>query len=97
MRSNGMRLSVMELIFYGEPGEISTNIKEYQELGIIRLHLLQACMACINKLIFQKVFYPDQSGIFMLLKIVNIDSFCEIIKDKMNQLRATNSLVSCLN
>jgi TnpA family transposase len=47
--------SVMGFIFYGKLGEISTNIKEYQELGIVCLHLLQACMAYINTLIFQKV------------------------------------------
>ena len=47
--------SVMGFIFYGKLGEISTNIKEYQELGIVCLHLLQACMAYINTIIFQKV------------------------------------------
>ena len=47
--------SVMGFIFYGKLGEISTNVKEYQELGIVCLHLLQACMAYINTIIFQKV------------------------------------------
>jgi TnpA family transposase len=47
--------SVMGFIFYGKLGEISTNIKKYQELGIVCLHLLQACMAYINTIIFQKV------------------------------------------
>lgn len=47
--------SIMGFIFYGKLGEISTNVKEYQELGIVCLHLLQACMAYINTLIFQKV------------------------------------------
>lgn len=47
--------SIMGFIFYGKLGEISTNIKEHQELGIICLHLLQACMAYINTLLFQKV------------------------------------------
>ena len=47
--------SVMGFIFYGKLGEISTNVKEYQELGIVCLHLLQACMSYINTLIFQKV------------------------------------------
>lgn len=47
--------SVMGFIFYGKLGEISTNVKEYQELGIVCLHLLQACMGYINTLIFQKV------------------------------------------
>lgn len=47
--------SVMGFIFYGKLGEISTNVKEYQELGIVCLHLLQACMAYINTIIFQTV------------------------------------------
>jgi TnpA family transposase len=47
--------SVMGFIFYGKLGEISTNVKEYQELSIVCLHLLQACMAYINTIIFQKV------------------------------------------
>jgi hypothetical protein len=46
---------VMGFIFYDKLGEISMNIKEYQELGIICLHLLQACLAYINTIIFQKV------------------------------------------
>ena len=45
----------MGFIFYGKLGEISTNVKEYQELSIVCLHLLQACMAYINTIIFQKV------------------------------------------
>ena len=47
--------SVMGFIFYGKLGEISTNVKEYQELSIVCLHLLQACMSYINTIIFQKV------------------------------------------
>ena len=59
--------SVMGFIFYGKLGEISTNIKEYQELGIVCLHLLQACMAYINTLIFQKVLSrPEWQNILTL-------------------------------
>lgn len=47
--------SVMGFIFYGKLGEISTNMKEHQELAIACLHLLQACMAYINTLIFQSI------------------------------------------
>lgn len=47
--------SIMGFIFYGKLGEISTNIKTDQELSIMCLHLLQACMAYINTLIFQNV------------------------------------------
>ena len=47
--------SIMGFIFYGKLGEISTNIKNDQELAIVCLHLLQACMAYINTIIFQNV------------------------------------------
>jgi len=47
--------SIMGFIFYGKLGEISTNLKEDQELAIVCLHLLQACMAYINTLIIQRV------------------------------------------
>jgi TnpA family transposase len=61
--------SVMGFIFYGKLGEISTNIKEYQELGVVCLHLLQACMAYINALIFQKVLSrPRYLAIAKMLK-----------------------------
>lgn len=56
--------SVMGFIFYGKLGEISTNVKEYQELSIVCLHLLQACMAYINTIIFQKVLSrPEWSNV----------------------------------
>ena len=45
----------MVFIFYGKLGEISTNIKKEQELAIVCLHLLQACMAYINTIIFQNI------------------------------------------
>lgn len=47
--------SVMGFIFYGKLGEISTNVKDHQELGVVCLHLLQACMSYINTLIFQNI------------------------------------------
>lgn len=47
--------SVMGFIFYGKLGEISTNNKEDQELAIVCLHLLQACMVYINTLIIQDI------------------------------------------
>ena len=57
----------MGFIFYGKLGEISTNIKEHQELGIVCLHLLQACMSYINTLIFQHVLSrPDWQNILTM-------------------------------
>ena len=47
--------SIMGFIFYGKLGEISTNIRRDQELAIVCLHLLQACMAYVNTIIFQNV------------------------------------------
>jgi TnpA family transposase len=47
--------SIMGFIFYGKLGEISTNVKNDQELSIVCLHLLQASMAYINTIIFQNV------------------------------------------
>ncbi|MCX7121174.1 MAG: Tn3 family transposase [Gammaproteobacteria bacterium] len=47
--------SIVGFIFYGELGEISTNIRRDQELAIVCLHLLQACMAYVNTVIFQNI------------------------------------------
>ena len=47
--------SIMGFIFYGKLGEISTNIRRDQELAIVCLHLLQACMAYGNTVIFQSI------------------------------------------
>jgi TnpA family transposase len=56
--------SIMGFIFYGKLGEISTNIKEDQELAIICLHLLEVCMVYINTLIIQEVLSePEWEGI----------------------------------
>lgn len=55
--------SIMGFIFYGKLGEISTNIKEEQELAVACLHLLQVCMSYINTLIIQATL-PD-SGILL--------------------------------
>jgi TnpA family transposase len=54
---------IMGFIFYGKLGEISTNIKEDQELAISCLHLLQVCMVYINTLIIQEVLAePEWKG-----------------------------------
>ena len=47
--------SVMDFIFYGKLGQISTNNVEDQELSVLCLHLLQVCMVYINTLIIQQV------------------------------------------
>ena len=47
--------SIMHFIFYGKLGKISNNDKEEQELSIVCLHLLQACMVYINTLMIQEI------------------------------------------
>ena len=55
--------SIMHFIFYGKLGEISNNDKEEQELSIVCLHLLQACMVYINTLMIQEILSePEWKG-----------------------------------
>jgi TnpA family transposase len=42
-------------IFYGKGGEIATNRLEDQEIAVLALHLLQACLVYINTLMIQQV------------------------------------------
>ena len=42
-------------IYYGKRGEVSTNRKDNQEMGLLCLHLLQASMVYINTLMIQQV------------------------------------------
>ena len=42
-------------IFYGKGGEIATNRLEDQEIAVLSLHLLQACLVYINTLMIQQV------------------------------------------
>ena len=46
---------IMDFIFYGKLGELATNNIDDQELSILCLHLLQACIVHINTLIIQQV------------------------------------------
>lgn len=46
---------IMDFIFYGKLGELATNNIDDQELSILCLHLLQACIVYINTLIIQQV------------------------------------------
>lgn len=43
-------------IFYGRGGELSTNRREDQEMGLLCLHLLQSSLVYINTLMIQQVF-----------------------------------------
>lgn len=42
-------------IFYGKRGEISTNDADAQEVAILAMHLLQACLVYVNTLMAQEV------------------------------------------
>jgi len=42
-------------IFYGHAGELATNRKENQEIGLLCLHLLQASLVYVNTLMIQQV------------------------------------------
>lgn len=46
---------IMEFIFYGRLGEISSNKTQDHELSLLCLHLLQVCMCYINTLLVQNV------------------------------------------
>lgn len=46
---------IMDFIFYGKLGELTTNNIGDQELSILCLHLLQACIVYINTLLIQQV------------------------------------------
>jgi TnpA family transposase len=42
-------------IFYGKRGEVSTNDVDAQEVAILAMHLLQACLVYVNTLMTQEV------------------------------------------
>jgi len=42
-------------IFFGRGGEVATNRIEEQELSVLSLHLLQACLVYVNTLMLQRV------------------------------------------
>ena len=46
-------------IFYGRGGELSTNRREDQEMGLLCLHLLQSSLVYINTLMIQRVLADD--------------------------------------
>jgi hypothetical protein len=42
-------------IFYGKSGEIATNQRDEQEIAVLSLHLVQACLVYVNTLMLQQV------------------------------------------
>jgi hypothetical protein len=47
--------SANEFIFYGRSGEMASNRLDDQELTMLALHLLQACLVDVNTLMLQQV------------------------------------------
>jgi TnpA family transposase len=47
--------SVNGFIFYGKSGEIATNRLDDQEVAVLSLHLLQACLVYVNTLMLQQI------------------------------------------
>ena len=47
--------SANDFIFYGKSGEVATNRLEDQEIAVLSLHLVQACLVYINTLMLQQV------------------------------------------
>ena len=55
--------SANSFIFYGKSGEIATNRLDDQELSVLSLHLLQACLVYINTLMLQDILAePEWMG-----------------------------------
>jgi TnpA family transposase len=42
-------------VFYGKAGKISTNRLDEQEIAVLALHLLQACLVYVNTLMLQRI------------------------------------------
>jgi TnpA family transposase len=51
--------SVNGFLFYGKGGEVATNRLEDQEISVLALHLLQACLVYINTLMLQNVLADE--------------------------------------
>ena len=47
--------SAHDFIFYGKSGEVATNRLEDQEIAVLSLHLVQACLVYTNTLMLQQV------------------------------------------
>lgn len=56
--------SANNFIFYGEKGEIATNRIEDQELTMLSLHLLQACLVDVNTLFIQEALSTSLNACF---------------------------------
>jgi TnpA family transposase len=80
-------------IFYGKSGDIATNRLDDQEITILSLHLLQACLIYVNTLMIQQVLgepqwfermsTEDRRALTTLIYLhINPYGICELDMDK---------------
>tara|TARA_Y100000588_G_C14269376_1_gene931579 strand:- start:764 stop:3691 length:2928 start_codon:yes stop_codon:yes gene_type:complete len=48
--------SANDFVFYGKSGEITSNIRDEQEISMLSLHLLQNCISYVNTLLIEELF-----------------------------------------
>lgn len=48
--------SANDFVFYGKSGEITSNLRDEQEISMLCLHLLQNCISYINTLLIEELF-----------------------------------------
>ena len=70
-------------IYYGKGGEISTNRKDNQEMGLLCLHLLQASMVYINTLMIQQVI--EEPGWYERMTPRDLAALSPLITQHINQ------------
>lgn len=57
--------SIMNFIFYGHLGEITSNKTHDQELSLLCLHLLQVCMCYINTILVQTILADPKWAVIL--------------------------------
>mgnify|MGYP003289973264 CR=1 FL=1 len=77
-------------IFYGKSGEMATNRLEDQEMAVLSLHLLQACLVYINTLMIQQVLTEPAWRHRMTTE--DLRALSSLIYAHINPLRSYKSL-----
>jgi TnpA family transposase len=60
--------SANEFIFYGRSGEIASNRLDDQELAMLALHLLQACLVYVNTLMLQQAVFVNRKEDHLIIE-----------------------------
>lgn len=74
--------SANSFIFYGRSGELATNKREDQELGMLGLHMAQNCLVYINTLMFQQVL--GEPGWLERMKAEDLRALTPLIYSHVN-------------